>query len=121
MKDPVRFLGVSIVLSVFLAGTIDFGNRPAWANVHVSATDTTPYSRGKSGNEVAFLLSGGIQLYQILLSSQDLPGCNFEPSCSHFGREAVSRFGFQGVLMTSDRLLRCNGLSTSGSVDRQSA
>jgi putative component of membrane protein insertase Oxa1/YidC/SpoIIIJ protein YidD len=54
---------------------------------------------------------GAIRLYQLVLSSQDAPSCPFSPSCSHFGQEAIRRFGFQGLLMTSDRLQRCNGSS----------
>jgi len=50
-----------------------------------------------------------IRMYQILLSSQDSRGCPFQPSCSHFGQEATRRYGVQGLFMTADRLLRCNG------------
>jgi len=33
-------------------------------------------------------------------------------SCSHFGMEAIQEYGIlHGLLMASDRLQRCNGLS----------
>jgi len=55
------------------------------------------------------LTMGTIRLYQVLISPQDIPSCNFVPSCSHFGIEAIRRCGvIQGGLMTSDRLQRCN-------------
>jgi putative component of membrane protein insertase Oxa1/YidC/SpoIIIJ protein YidD len=60
------------------------------------------------------LLKGAIRFYQAYISSQDMPVCNFVPSCSQFGAEAISRLGVvRGVLLTSDRLQRCNGVSTS--------
>jgi putative component of membrane protein insertase Oxa1/YidC/SpoIIIJ protein YidD len=60
------------------------------------------------------LLKGAIRFYQVFISSQDMPACNFVPSCSQFGAEAISRLGVvRGVLLTSDRLQRCNGVSTS--------
>jgi len=53
---------------------------------------------------------GAIRAYQLFLSSQDAPSCPFHPSCSRFGRQAIRRHGVQGLLMTSDRVLRCNGI-----------
>jgi putative component of membrane protein insertase Oxa1/YidC/SpoIIIJ protein YidD/tetratricopeptide (TPR) repeat protein len=61
--------------------------------------------------EIRFFASEAIRLYQRFLSSQDRPSCNFHPSCSRFGNEAIRRHGLQGVCMTFDRLQRCNGLS----------
>ena len=50
-----------------------------------------------------------IRFYQVVFSSQDGSSCQFRPSCSHFGADALKHHGLvQGVLMTSDRLLRCN-------------
>jgi putative membrane protein insertion efficiency factor len=35
--------------------------------------------------------------------------CNFSPTCSQFSRQAINEYGFfPGLIMTSDRLLRCN-------------
>ncbi len=59
-------------------------------------------------NPAKFVLSGTIFLYQELLSSQDGNSCQFRPSCSHFGAEAIKEHQFLGVVMTADRLLRCN-------------
>lgn len=49
-----------------------------------------------------------IKGYQATLSKAQGDVCNFEPSCSHFGEEAIRRYGVQGVLMTLDRLERCH-------------
>ena len=54
--------------------------------------------------------AGFIQLYQKFISSQDGPACNFVPSCSRFGMACIQEYGMlRGLLLTSDRLLRCNG------------
>ncbi|HUB05426.1 MAG TPA: membrane protein insertion efficiency factor YidD [Myxococcales bacterium] len=45
--------------------------------------------------------------YRFFLSSQDTLACGFEPSCSHFGQEAIEEHGFiEGALATLDRLSR---------------
>lgn len=63
---------------------------------------------------IELLLKGAIKFYQVFISSQDMPVCNFVPSCSQFGAEAISRLGVvRGILLTSDRLQRCNSVSTS--------
>jgi putative component of membrane protein insertase Oxa1/YidC/SpoIIIJ protein YidD len=55
----------------------------------------------------ALLLRG----YQLFLSSQDGPRCQFTPSCSEYARIAIRLHGLPvGLLMASDRYQRCNGL-----------
>lgn len=56
-----------------------------------------------------------IRVYQTFISSQQHNVCVFTPSCSHFGMEAVERFGFaKGFLLTADRLTRCNNFVAQG-------
>lgn len=68
-----------------------------------------------AGEEMpAVLLRGLFELaigfYQIALSSQDTPVCNFTPSCSHYAKEAIQAHGpVVGVLLASDRIQRCLG------------
>ena len=58
------------------------------------------------------IFTGTIRLYQLFISTQDKPVCNFVPSCSQFGVSAIHEFGImKGILLTSDRLQRCNGIS----------
>jgi len=70
---------------------------------------------GLSGtSEVKLLLIGAIRFYQRFISTQDAPACNFVPSCSQFGAESIGQLGaFRGILLTSDRLQRCNSMSIS--------
>lgn len=61
------------------------------------------------GSELRLAGSGLIRLYQILVSSQDSPVCNYTPSCSRFTAGAVRKAGFiEGTLLGADRLLRCH-------------
>ena len=61
-------------------------------------------------SELKFVVTGLIRLYQKFISSQDGPTCNFQPTCSHFGMACIQEYGIiKGLLLTSDRLLRCNG------------
>jgi hypothetical protein len=65
----------------------------------------------ESSNELKIAMMGLIRVYQWCISSQDMKVCNFTPSCSRFGMAAIKKYGvFQGILMTSDRLQRCNGV-----------
>lgn len=58
---------------------------------------------------VKFLPLGAIIIYQKIISPQAGGVCNFTPSCSQFGFSAIKKYGIiKGILMTSDRLQRCN-------------
>ena len=61
-------------------------------------------------------LLGLIRLYQLTLS-RGLPEgtCRFYPSCSHYGYQAIYRYGaLRGTWMTAWRVLRCNPFSAGG-------
>ena len=64
---------------------------------------------------------GGIHIYQATLSP--LYGklgvrCRFTLTCSHYGEEAVRRFGVvRGGWMTAKRILRCGPWTPPGSID----
>jgi putative membrane protein insertion efficiency factor len=61
------------------------------------------YSGASTGLHLIF--SG----YRNTVSKVRGPCCSFVPSCSRYSEEAVTRFGFvKGVIMTADRLERCN-------------
>jgi putative membrane protein insertion efficiency factor len=54
-------------------------------------------------------LQGSIRLYQKAVSPVNPDRCGFRPSCSAYGALAVQDHGpFFGLLLTADRLLRCN-------------
>ena len=72
-------------------------------------------------SELKLTATGLIRLYQKFISSQDSPACNFHPTCSRFGMACIREYGVaRGILLTADRLLRCNG-SQSQHYHRDSA
>lgn len=57
--------------------------------------------------KLAFL--GGIRLYQKRISTPTVDRCGFWPSCSAYGYMSIKEQGpLIGLLMTADRLTRCN-------------
>ncbi len=62
-------------------------------------------------SELKMFLLGLIRFYQKFISSQDADSCMFTVSCSHFSFYAIKHYGpFWGILMTLDRIQRCNGM-----------
>ena len=61
------------------------------------------------------LLLAAIRLYQLILSPFFGPCCRYTPSCSHYGAEAIARFGAgRGGWLTLKRILRCNPWGGAG-------
>jgi len=60
-------------------------------------------------SEIRLVFRSLIRLYQMTISAHDLPACNFTQTCSQFMSQAIRDYGpIHGLLMTSDRLQRCN-------------
>lgn len=63
----------------------------------------------------ARLLVWLIRGYQRFISPLLGPHCRFTPTCSQYGVEAISRFGFvKGGWLTVKRVLRCHPLNDGG-------
>ena len=62
------------------------------------------------------LLLGLIRLYQAVVSPAFPPDtCRFYPSCSHYGYQAVYKYGaLKGGWMAFKRVLRCNPFNPGG-------
>jgi putative membrane protein insertion efficiency factor len=64
---------------------------------------------------------GGIHLYQATLSPvYEKLGvrCRFTLTCSHYGEQAVKRYGVaRGGYLTAKRILRCGPWTAAGTVD----
>lgn len=63
-----------------------------------------------------FLLLGLIRLYQMTLAKTLPPNtCRFYPTCSHYGYQAIYRYGvIKGGWLTTWRVLRCNPFNPGG-------
>lgn len=58
---------------------------------------------------------GIIRFYQIVISPLKPPTCRFYPTCSHYGLEAIKRFGpFKGGWLTIVRILKCQPFHPGG-------
>ena len=52
-----------------------------------------------------------IRFYQHYISPSRPPACRFQPSCSHYGYEAIERYGLvRGSWLALRRLARCHPL-----------
>ncbi|MCI5851090.1 MAG: membrane protein insertion efficiency factor YidD [Sutterellaceae bacterium] len=61
------------------------------------------------------LLIGLIRFYQVFLSPWLGRQCRFVPTCSHYGIQAIERFGtVRGCYLTIVRILKCNPLGPWG-------
>ena len=61
------------------------------------------------------LLIGSIRLYRKTLSPFIGQQCRFEPTCSHYGEEAIAKHGaLRGTILTVWRILRCGPWSKGG-------
>ena len=70
------------------------------ATTLVQAAATGPFSQP---------LLGSIRLFQTYISPTDGARCQFAPTCSVYGHRAIRDHGpWLGLLMTTDRLMRCS-------------
>jgi putative membrane protein insertion efficiency factor len=65
---------------------------------------------GPQTSSVGVAMHGLIRFYQVFISPAGGPDrCGFRPSCSRYGHQAIGEQGpVVGVMMTADRLTRCN-------------
>ena len=77
---------------------------------------TAPHGRGLAARGAIFL----IDEYRAHVSPR-LRGsitCRFTPTCSAYGRAAISKYGFgRGTLKTAWRVARCGPWTKAGTVD----
>jgi len=64
---------------------------------------------------------GGIHLYQSTLSPLYAKlglKCRFTPTCSHYGEEAIRKYGIgRGSYLAAKRILRCGAWTPLGTID----
>lgn len=75
---------------------------------HLSEQEHKPTLLKEERQFFTFLVTKLIRLYQIGFSYRQGEVCNFTPSCSNYANEAIKTYGLRGVIMTFDRLERCN-------------
>jgi putative membrane protein insertion efficiency factor len=74
-----------------------------------------PVNRQFPGRMLSLLLRGAIRLYQLTLAYFFVGACRYEPSCSAYAAEAVTRHGaLKGSFLAAHRLCRCGPWTTGG-------
>ncbi len=62
-----------------------------------------------------YVLLALIRLYQMTLSRALPPSCRFYPSCSHYGYEAIAKYGaVKGGWLAVKRIARCHPFNPGG-------
>jgi putative membrane protein insertion efficiency factor len=117
VKIPLSVVAVSIIICRFLPMNVFGGDDSDIAflctlskNSEKQTTEEAafffPRDEQSEFRMFAYLFIG---CYQNFISSQQYNVCAFEPSCSHYGQQAVKKYGFiSGLIVTADRLQRCN-------------
>ena len=66
-------------------------------------------------NPLKILLIKLIRGYQVGISPLLPPSCRYTPTCSHYGIEALNKYGlFKGCWLTLRRILRCHPWAKGG-------
>ncbi|OUW80604.1 MAG: membrane protein insertion efficiency factor YidD [SAR86 cluster bacterium] len=56
-----------------------------------------------------------IKMYQIVLSPLIGPSCRFNPTCSHYAIQAITKYGaLKGLYLALKRIIRCHPWGESG-------
>lgn len=56
-----------------------------------------------------------IRIYQQTISKALPPSCRFTPSCSHYGYQAIEKYGiFKGGWLAVKRIARCHPFNPGG-------
>lgn len=75
--------------------------------------------RSANADGTAHLLLQAIHFFQQRISSVDGARCQFYPTCSAYGYQAIQQRGaWQGLILTADRLMRCGYLTDSRAYPR---
>lgn len=62
-----------------------------------------------------YVALGMIRVWQLTFAKALPPVCRFTPSCSHYGYEAISKYGFfKGGWLAIKRIARCHPLNPGG-------
>jgi putative membrane protein insertion efficiency factor len=64
---------------------------------------------------INFIFILPIKIYQILLSPLIGPSCRFNPTCSHYAIQAITKYGaLKGLYLALKRIIRCHPWGESG-------
>ena len=109
------FACLLIVVCLLVPVTSGHCSAPAMKGPPAADVHTHPAGIDPDPSPFSLLTTGAITFYRSFISPTQGPRCGFYPSCSAFGLQAVREYGpGRGVMMTTDRLTRCNLLKGPG-------
>lgn len=66
-------------------------------------------------NLINFIFILPIKIYQIVLSPLIGPSCRFNPTCSNYAIQAITKYGaLKGLYLALKRIIRCHPWGESG-------
>ena len=66
-------------------------------------------------NLINFIFILPIKIYQIVLSPVIGPSCRFNPTCSNYAIQAITKYGaLKGLYLALKRIIRCHPWGESG-------
>ncbi len=75
----------------------------------VYKTDNSSVEKFSGSTSISgILVSGAYKFYKKFITNQDIPGCQFYPTCSHYMADCVKAYGPFGIIKGYDRIKRCN-------------
>lgn len=64
---------------------------------------------------INFIFILPIKMYQIVLSPLIGPSCRFNPTCSYYAIQAITKYGaLKGLYLALKRIIRCHPWGESG-------
>ena len=64
---------------------------------------------------INFIFILPIKIYQLVLSPLIGPSCRFNPTCSHYAIQAITKYGaLKGLYLALKRIIRCHPWGESG-------
>ena len=113
----LRIVSIAVILAagIFLVATPSYCSSTAMNGPPTAEVHNHPAEHDPDPSPFKLFFMGAITFYRSFISPTQGPRCGFYPSCSTFGLQAVREYGpLQGVMMTTDRLTRCNILKGPG-------
>ena len=114
-SEPIGLLLIFLVCSIMSFPFSAFGSDLTMKGPREKGPDRK-VNRSIETSTVKLAFLGAVRVYQKRVSSTGGPDrCGFRPSCSVYGYQAIEEEGpLVGLLMTADRLTRCNVFKEPG-------
>lgn len=104
-----------LTLTIFLLFSITVFGQDFRADLALVKSETLHKEQVKEKKSSFF--KGILKIYSNHISDQIINDCIYEESCSEFSQGAIRSYGpLKGVMLSMDRMMRCNRLSQSGTM-----